>query len=273
MRYFGLAVREHYLLEVVKFRAHMGVLEIGVGAGKAVKLLKNKVKEFWGVDASKELVDILNSEYFSSAGRLAVKKGNKELDKDKTRLICLDVCDEEALLGKRFDVIFSLDTLEHVECPQRFFSFTAKHLKEEGRGVVVFPNESAEKHHGFTWFEKKKELENVIKQAGLRIELIHELRMTFWHRWIKKLFWDGLKKILLCIGGRDDDKDEAVCFSSQVFDETFSFRIKQGGRFKLYLLSIYASMISWMIRLGPLFKRRELQGEEIRDKRLLLILQ
>ncbi|RLE00375.1 MAG: hypothetical protein DRJ11_11785 [Candidatus Aminicenantes bacterium] len=64
----------------------------------------------------------------------------------------------------------------------------------------------------------------------------------------------------------------------QEFDETFSFRIRKGlregskiKRLLLYGLSLYASLISWLIRLKPIYEKKELAGDDIRNKRLLIL--
>ena len=253
IHYFGLAVREYFLVEEISFKNDMVVLEVGVGSGKAIELLKGRVREFWGVDKSVELIELLKEEYglcSENRGRCVEREKNDEggeieesrryksesgeksgrgggdlvrageQGKERVReeersgdrqnlaevkLICLDVCEEHASLGKKFDVIFSLDTLEHVDYPERFFSFVARHLKRreegDGLGVIIFPNECQERHHGVMWFGDKGELVRLIGKAGLEVSELKELQMTSWHRVIKKLFWEGPKEVVIRLGG------------------------------------------------------------------------
>lgn len=272
IHYYGLAVREYFLVEEIYFRSDMEVLEIGVGAGKAIELLKGSVREFWGVDKSAEMIERLKGEY----GVVDGSEGGDGKEVAALRLICLDVCDEHALLGKKFDVVFSLDTLEHVECPGMFFSFVARHLKEEGVGAIIFPNESAEKHHGVTWFGEREEVVRLIKDAGLVVGEIKELQMTSWHRWIKKLFWGGPKEVVFRLVGQRRNLEElggekGDSALPQEFDETFSFRLRKDGGFELFFLSLYAALISWLVRLRPIYMKKELTGDDIRNKRLFLL--
>ena len=247
MRYFGFAVREQYLGKVVDFTPGMAVLEIGIGAGKAAELLRDRVKEFWGVDKSAELVEWLRRVY----------------DR-RIRLLCLDVCDEGADLGKKFDVVFSLDTLEHVECPGRFFVFFVRHLEEDGQGVALFPNESAERHHGVTWFEEEGVLREAVEEAGLEVMRLVELRITAWHRVVKALFWTAPKKLV----GRRETRNGG----GSLFDETDAFRLARRKGPAAFLPGVYAAAVSRLAGLFPLYRERELAGGEVRDKRLLLLL-
>jgi len=251
MRYFGFAVREHYLGKAVDFAPDMAVLEIGVGAGKAAEILRDRVKEFWGVDHSAGLVEMLREEY--GEGRDA-------------RFFLLDVCDERAGLGKKFDVVFSLDTLEHVPCPGRFFVFFARHLGEDGQGVVLFPNESAAKHHGVTWFEEEEALREVVEEAELEVVRLVELKMTAWHRVVKAVLW-GWPKSLAGRAGQGKSREA----EGSLFDETESFRLARRKGPAVFFPAVYAGAVSRLARLFPLYRERELTGGEVRDKRLLLL--
>jgi len=297
MRYFGFAVREHYLEKVVDLTPDMAVLEIGVGAGKAVEILRDRVKEYWGVDKSAELVEWLKSTYEMDQQRRKYDAGKENRDaqlkspatsglnnkssltdgvaKSPTggrsdagggiRLLCLDVCAEGADLGRSFDVVFSLDTLEHVECPGRFFSFMARHLEDDGRGAVLFPNESAERHHGVTWFEDEGALRRAIEEAGLEVVRLLELRMSAWHRAIKAVFWTAPKRLTRISPSPSSFR------SSSSFDETEAFRLARMKGPAAQLAALYAGAVSRLARLFPLYRERKIRGGEVRDRRLLLL--
>jgi len=82
----------------------ISALEIGVGTGSTAELIAGRVNEFWGIDISKELIAVLNSIY----------EGNKRIN-----FYCCDVCSDVSL-GKKFDAIYSADTLEHIKQPKVF---------------------------------------------------------------------------------------------------------------------------------------------------------
>ena len=126
MRYHGFSTRDYLILDNIPISNEMSVLEIGVGTGSTAELIIGKVKKFYRVDISKELIELLS----------AIYRNNNSVN-----FYCLDVC-SDAFLGKRFDVIYSGDTLEHVKQPKGFFNFILRHLSFNGVAVVTFPNES-----------------------------------------------------------------------------------------------------------------------------------
>ena len=153
MRYLGFSTRDYLILENITLNKETSVLEIGVGTGSTAELMIGRAKEFYGVDISKELIEELNSIYSNN---------------NFVNMYCVDICSNTSL-GKRFDVIYSADTLEHIEQPNGFFNFIARHLFSDGVAIVTFPNESEKKHHGITWFNCKTELFKLINSTGLKI--------------------------------------------------------------------------------------------------------
>ena len=151
MKYCGFSTRSYLLLENASLNKNLSLLEIGVGLGAVADLIKGKIKKYCGVDIACEVIDYLSSLY---------------KEDDSINWCCLDVCRNSASLHKKFDIIFSADTLEHVELPEKFFNFIKKHLNKDGVVLLTFPNESKDKHHGITWFNNKNELLEIINRAG-----------------------------------------------------------------------------------------------------------
>jgi len=181
MRYRGFNVRDYLILEHISLSKDLSLLEIGVGLGSIIDMIVGKIKEYCGVDIACDVIDYLNLLY---------------KDSDSVNLYCLDICKNSSFLNKKFDIIFSADTLEHVESPQGFFNFIKKHLKSEGVVLITYPNESKDKHHGITWFNDKEQLLEIIDKAGLRVDRLFEVRETVWHRIIREFLWDFPKSIL-----------------------------------------------------------------------------
>jgi len=105
MRYRGFNVRDYLILEHISLSKDLSLLEIGVGLGSIIDMIVGKIKEYCGVDITCDVIDYLNLLY---------------KDSDSVNLYCLDICKNSSFLNKKFDVIFSADTLEHVESPQGF---------------------------------------------------------------------------------------------------------------------------------------------------------
>lgn len=247
MNYYGFATRDYLILNNIKeLNNKTSILEIGVGLGSFVSLIEGKIKEFYGVDISKEIIDYLFYFY-----------GNR----DDIKFYCLDVCQEDSNLKKSFDVIVSADTLEHVVNPQAFFNFIKKHLKPNGKAIITFPNESKEKHHGIIWFKNKEELLSIIERSGLKTDKLLEARETGWHRAIRFTFWKMPKLLLL----RQNK-------NPQTFEETKAYKIVSGSKsFKKNILSFYGNITTKLAKMFSLYKYFPL-NENIKNKRLIIIL-
>lgn len=246
MRYHGFSTRDYLILENITLNKETSVLEIGVGTGSTAEKIVGRVKEFCGVDISAESIEILNRIYSNN---------------DCVNMYCLDVC-SEASLGKRFNVIYSADTLEHVKQPKGFFNFIARHLSFNGVAIVTFPNESKEKHHGITYFNNKTDLLNLIDSVGLRVINFYEVRITTWHRIIRRYLWD-LPKSLVSHGNK-------TC-PPQTFEQTKAFQIIKNGGIKTKFLAYYTRTITKLAALFSLYNYFEV-GQKIDNKVLLMCL-
>lgn len=241
MKYFSFNVRDYFILDRVELNKDSSVLEIGVGLGGFANLAADRVKEFWGVDISRGTIDYLKSNF------------------DNGKFYCLDILKNDSDLKKKFDVIVSADTLEHIEEPQKLFYFIKRHLSFGGRAFVTFPNESKEKHHGLTWFLSEKDILNLIEKSSLKVEDFYGVKETLWHKIIKALFWNLPKKL-----------SGSSSFAPQVFDDTRAFKlINQPNRFKRDVLSFYSMQVTKMARLFPAYKRTGIDGN-IKNKRLVI---
>ena len=232
------------ILDNIPISKEISVLEIGIGTGSTAELIVARVKEFCGVDISKEIIEVLNSFYVNN---------------NCVNMYCLDVC-SDASLGKRFNVIYSADTVEHVKQPKDFFNFIVRHLSFDGVAVVIFPNESEGKHHGITWFNSRTDFLMLIDSVGLKIVNFYEVKLTTWHRIIKKYLWN-LPKSLVSHGDK-------TC-PPQTFEQTAAFQIIRNGGIKAKFFGYYARTITKLAALFPLYDCFEI-SEEINNKILLI---
>lgn len=245
MRYCGFNARDYLLLEHLPSDKQLSLLEIGVGLGSVVEKLRGRVKEYCGVDISRQLIDYLSSLYHNL---------------EYVSWHCLDVCKESSSLRKDFDIVFSSHTLEHVASPQGFFNFVARHAKPDGIIFVIFPNDSQEKHHGITWFNNKKKLLGIIERAQLKIIKFLEIKETPWHRAIRLFFWSIPRSIIL----RKENMP-------QTFEETDAFKIAQADNIASKVIGLYANIITKLAAVFPLYKYSNV-GENIRNKDLFICL-
>lgn len=246
MRYHGFFTRDYLILDNIPIGKETSVLEIGVGTGSTAELIVDKVKEFCGVDISAESIEMLNHIYNNN---------------NCVNMYCLDVSSNVSL-GKRFNVIYSADTLEHVKQPKGFFNFIARHLFFDGVAVVTFPNESEGKHHGITWFNSRTDFLMLIDSVGLKIVNFYEVRQTTWHRIIKRYLWN-LPKSLVSHGDK-------TC-PPQTFEQTEAFQIIRNGGIKAKFFGYYAKTITKLAALFSLYDYFEV-GQKINNKVLLMCL-
>lgn len=248
MKYLGFATRQYLLKKYIPDSYNLSVLEIGVGSGSTSDFIikQGNVEEFVGLDISAELIEYLSFEYKNF---------------DFVKWYCLDVCKDRSNLNKQFDFVYSADTLEHVENPVGYFRFINKHLKSKGSALVTYPNESEEDHHGIIFFNTKDELLDVVADSGLKVSKLIEVRHTLWHILVKNIFWKFPKSI---ISGNDS--------KAQTFEKTLGFEIASSNSSKSRIFARYATLITRLASLFPLYKSFE-PGEDISNKILLLKLE
>ena len=64
MRYHGFSTRDYLILDNIPInKQEISVLEIGVRTGSTAELIIGRVKEFCGVDISRELIEVLSTTY------------------------------------------------------------------------------------------------------------------------------------------------------------------------------------------------------------------
>ncbi|MBX6316341.1 MAG: class I SAM-dependent methyltransferase [Isosphaeraceae bacterium] len=170
------------LLEALAARPTDVALEIGTGSGSSLFRLAGSVATLHGVDIAARPVERLR-------GALAKSRGPAR----GVQLFTLDFCspDAAARLPTRYDLIFSCDTVEHVPDPVAFFANVYAALGPGGRAFITFPNESPDRAHGITFFERREDLEGVLQAAGFPREqvAIHTLRMNRVAEWIMGAGW------------------------------------------------------------------------------------
>lgn len=256
MRYHGFATRDYLIVDNIQLTRDSSVMEIGVGTGSTIDLIGGEIKEYCGVDISAKTIEWLTSEY---EHRTFVKWR------------CLDVCRDSSNLDRKYDVIFSADTLEHVESPQGYFNFIRKHLNRDGLALITYPNESEEEHHGITRVNSKKELLGLIEEAGLRAVRLCEVRRSGWHRFVKACLWE-FPKLMLTRHKSSLQKRTPQKITPQTFEQTEAYRITRSHGFRYKMYAAYAWMVTRLAAAFTLYKSFDV-GENIHNKNLLMILE
>ncbi len=244
MRYIGFNARDYLLLENMKIQKGISVLEIGTGLGSIIDEILKTGADYYGIDIANKTIDYLKSQY---------------IDFSRVKLFCMDVCSPSSDFITKFDIIISADTLEHVNSPQSFFNFIQRHLNIDGVALLTFPNESREKHHGITWFEKKDDLSNMINKSNLKMEKLYFVEKTKMHHFLHHILWKLPRSLF------SDSRTKP-----QVFDETKAFEIINSKGKKANILALYANVVTKITRIFTLYRYVEAK-EDIKDKVLMII--
>jgi len=117
----GTIISEHHLLEPF---TGLRALEIGFGEGKLVRYLLDTGNKAYGVDAGlASLEGAINEDFI-----------------DKANLIWLDAAIERLpYTNDFFDIVFMLETIEHLSSPIHTLYEIKRVLKNKGRLVISFP--------------------------------------------------------------------------------------------------------------------------------------
>ncbi|PCJ16331.1 MAG: hypothetical protein COB02_16340 [Candidatus Cloacimonadota bacterium] len=174
--YFGFPIQTLYLGFLKHLPHKKRVLDIGCGNGFLIKHLNFWKNNTFAVDASKELVEHLKNENISQV--FHHQFGNLEFPID----------------GK-FDWIFCLDVLEHVNDRESFI-FSLNTLKtNDNHLVIIFPNQ---KEHGTEGLILLEEFGGLINKYRLQIAKIEASRWFILAQTFKKI-------VKILVGFKEND--------------------------------------------------------------------
>jgi 2-polyprenyl-3-methyl-5-hydroxy-6-metoxy-1,4-benzoquinol methylase len=177
------APRDLMLMQMLGVWHGESALEVGTGSGSTMFHLAPRLAQLDGVDISPGPLNRLRRALDQQVDP-ALRQVN---------LFQLDFCDPNAAdrLPRRYDLVFSCDTLEHVPNPSAFFANTFRALEPGGRLFLTFPNESPQKAHGITAFQYRRELEEAVARAGFARDsiTIDRVRMNERADWIAAAGW------------------------------------------------------------------------------------
>ncbi len=117
---FYLHEVKHRLLE--QFVRDADVLDVGCGSGFGLKKLSHVYKSGVGIDYNQNAVDYANSQNVPN-----------------TKYLCMDVRDFH-IENRKFDVIYSMDVIEHLDNVDGYLDSIRKHLRPGGRFICATPN-------------------------------------------------------------------------------------------------------------------------------------
>lgn len=126
------------------------VLDIGCGVGVFTRLVQdaNPSCEIWGTDISDKVI----KDNLEQHERIAYFQGY--------------VGSQDALEDAYFDVVFSGETLEHLDDPNQLFKDAHRVLKPGGTLIITTPNGKAIQSPEHTWFFNHDDIIRLYEENG-----------------------------------------------------------------------------------------------------------
>lgn len=154
----GMQTTKRFSRALQEVKADDRFLDIGCGVGVMTKLVKDSypLSEVWGVDISDQAIE----------------------DNKKERS---DITYQQGYIGdlkdiptNYFNVVFSGETLEHLDEPSTLLSEAYAFLKEGGKLIITTPLQDAIQSPEHTWFFTQGDVEQLYLNAGFkRIEFVY----------------------------------------------------------------------------------------------------
>jgi ubiquinone/menaquinone biosynthesis C-methylase UbiE len=126
------------------------VMDLGCGVGVFLRLVKKEKKgcELWGVDISKEVIK------------------NNLVDDPDIRYQQGEIGNLSHLPEEYFDVVFSGETLEHLDKPEDLFNDAFRILKPGGTLIITTPQEDHIESPEHVWYFTKDDINTLFTTSG-----------------------------------------------------------------------------------------------------------
>lgn len=180
LAYLRAAANAHWGLDAASFTPLAGrsALDVGCGAGLLCEPLARLGARVTGIDAAPENIAVARAHAAQSGLAIDYRSGSVE-----------------DLRGERFDLVTSLEVIEHVSDPAAFVAGLAGALADDGLLILSTPNRTALSRvalislaeglgqiprgtHDWDRFLTPDELTAIVEQAGLRVTDVRGLSMS-----------------------------------------------------------------------------------------------
>jgi len=245
-------IRDEILYQYAEIERNMDVLELGPGNGFTAFWLARQVCHLTLVDVSAENVKQLRQ----------LLNGNPNVD-----VVCADVCSPELKgLPGPYDVAFGLEVFELLPDPAVCLENLARVLRPGGQLLLQFPNYPPHRSPGEIHFEKRSDLEQVLRSAGFQEWTLYALQLSPHARLIYRLFHERPLKHLRRIRERSNKKHILS------YEQSWAFRSHPKlTSWKALIHTAWAILEAGCSLGGDCFQRQLLPGEDIFNCNLLLI--
>ena len=229
-----LPIRDEILYQFVPRLPGFKVLEVGPGSGFTAYTLSRRVEHLTLVDyAELTLADLRR------------KLGSK----DAIRFVQADLSQPglDGRLRDSYDLVFGLDMFEYVSDAACGVQNLAAVLRPGGVLLLTFPNYTPPKGDGVTWFCQRRELEDLLMQAGFVRWQILSVSLRPYARTVFTLMHEWPLKLYRCLRKRNEGE------RPQTYESTWAFRTRdEFGRMKPFL-HLYWIIVGTLLRIwgGP----------------------
>lgn len=243
------------------------VCEIGIGSGGTTARLAKHVGRVVGFEISEPTVRALR---YLEARHPNLELVHADITKD----------DDTRSYEGAFTRAIACDTLEHVEDPAAFFRAVARLLAPGGEFLVTFPNESPERMHGVTRFDRPEDLEALVRGAGLELVTFGAASLSPWaERVAENLGWGPLRAVRSVLRRRrrataeTNGDDASPAAPPQRFEDTHFMRQMSGWKKLSPVVNLYwHGVLEAMELRGPSFVVDEgFRESSFRDCQVLVI--
>ena len=171
-----------HILNEIDTEPWQSVLDAGCGTGAVIYILHEKYpdKSYTGIDLSEKMIEVA---------------GKKNID--GVTFVQGD-CEELPFAGSSFDVVICSQSFHHYTNPQKFFNNVSRVLKPDGRLIlrdmstsippllwffnhIEMPVINHVLHKGDVHVYNKKEIEELCKNSGMRLEKFENMRWFRMH--------------------------------------------------------------------------------------------
>jgi SAM-dependent methyltransferase len=245
-------IRDEILYQFVPPLPGFKVLEVGPGSGFTAYALSRQVQHLTLVDyAETTLVDLRR------------KLGSKE----SIRFVQADL--SQPGLGERlrdsYDFVFGLDMFEYVSDAACGVQNLAAVLRPGGVLLLTFPNYTPPKGDGVTWFYQRRELEDLLTQAGFARWQILSVSLRPFAKAVFTLTHEWPLKLYRLLRRRNEVE------RPQTYERTWAFRNRDVLERAKPVLHLYWTAVGALLRIwGDPFELG-LAGENLLDRQLVVL--
>jgi SAM-dependent methyltransferase len=245
-------IRDEILYQCLPLSADLDILEIGPGSGFTAFRMSREVRHVSLLDVSAGTIHQLES-------RLQ--------DIPNLSFFCADLCAPglKSIVKKEFDAVFGLAVLDLLPDPATGLKNLAELLSRGGRLMMQFPNYPPPKARGITFFQKRRELDDLLEAAGFKAWNVFALRLRPHAGFIFEQFHERPLRAARWLRGHNGNQKPLI------YEATWAFQKSQ----KLETLK-YLVHMGWMACLGAVHSGGDAfellpLGKEILNYNLLLL--